>query len=91
MADIAKHVIFSGRVQGVGFRYTARRIAGRYDLGGFVRNLPNGSVEMLVQGSMDDVVNCLRDIEESFTGYIRDTQIEDVAPSRHYDSFSITF
>jgi len=74
MADVAKHVIFLGRVQGVGFRYTARRIVGRYELAGFVRNLPNGTVEMLVQGSIEDVANCLRDIDEAFAGYIRDTQ-----------------
>jgi len=91
MADVAKHVIFSGRVQGVGFRYTARRIAGRYELAGFVRNLPNGTVEMLVQGSIEDVANCLRGIDEAFAGYIRDTQIENVPPNPRYSSFEITF
>ncbi len=91
MADVAKHVIFLGRVQGVGFRFTARRIAGRYELTGFVRNLPNGTVEMLVQGSMNEVANCLRDIDEAFAGYIRDTQIENVPPNTGYGSFQITF
>ena len=41
MDQTAKQVIFRGRVQGVGFRYTARRIAARYDVTGFVRNLPD--------------------------------------------------
>ena len=91
MADVAKHVIFLGRVQGVGFRFTARRIAGRYELAGFVRNLPNGTVEMLVQGSIEDVANCLRDVDEAFAGYIRDTQIENVPPNAGYGSFQITF
>jgi acylphosphatase len=91
VSDIAKHVIFLGRVQGVGFRYTARRIAGRYELAGFVRNLPNGTVEMLVQGSIEDVANCLRDIDEAFAGYIRDMQIENVPPNPRYSTFEITF
>jgi acylphosphatase len=91
MADVAKHVIFLGRVQGVGFRYTARRIAARYELTGFVRNLPNGTVEMLVQGSIEDVANCLRDIDEAFAGYIRDTQTENVPPNARYSTFQIAF
>ena len=91
MADIAKHIIFSGRVQGVGFRFTVRRIAQRYGLAGFVRNLPNGTVEMFVQGGADDVALCLRDIGESFAGYVRDTKIEDASLDARYDGFSIAF
>jgi len=91
MADIAKHIIFSGRVQGVGFRFTARRIAVRYELSGFVRNLPNGTVEMFAQGCADDIDRCLRDINESFAGYIRDAKIEDALPDARYDGFSIAF
>jgi len=49
MADTAKHIVFSGRVQGVGFRFTCHQIARRYELTGFVKNLPDGSVELLIQ------------------------------------------
>jgi acylphosphatase len=91
MADVAKHIIFSGRVQGVGFRFTARRIAGRYELSGFVRNLPNGTVEMFAQGGANDVAQCLRDIGEAFAGYVRDAKIEDALPDARYDGFSIAF
>ena len=41
-------VIFSGRVQGVGFRYTSNQIAWRFDVTGWVKNLPDGSVQMVV-------------------------------------------
>ena len=51
MEQMAKHILFSGQVQGVGFRYTAHRTAGRYNVTGFVRNLPDGDVEMLAQGA----------------------------------------
>ena len=91
MGDVAKHVIFSGRVQGVGFRFTAQRIALRGELKGFVRNLPDGSVEMHVQGHTDDVADCLRDIGESFAGYIRDTRINEAKPDPRLTQFGISF
>jgi len=91
MSTIAKNIVFSGRVQGVGFRFTAQRIALRYELAGFVRNLPAGAVQMLIQGSAGDIDDCLRDISESFTGYIRDTKIEDAAISSEHTGFEIAF
>ena len=91
MDTIAKHVIFIGRVQGVGFRYTAFRIALRHELTGFVRNLPDGSVEMLAQGDPVDIAECLRDIDETFSGYIRETKIQNTTTTEKYDAFNITF
>jgi acylphosphatase len=91
MGQTAKHIIFSGRVQGIGFRFTAFNIANRYELAGFVRNLPDGTVEMLAQGNPDDITNCIRDIQESFIGYITDTKIEDTTPNLQYKTFKITF
>lgn len=88
---IAKHLIFVGRVQGVGFRFTAYHIANRHKLTGFVRNLPDGTVEMLAQGKSEQVDDCIREIQDSFTGYVRDTRIEDVAPDPQYGRFNITF
>ena len=51
MDKIAKQIIFSGRVQGVGFRFVTHRIAQRYDITGQVKNLPDGSVEVVCTGS----------------------------------------
>ena len=87
----AKHIIFKGRVQGVGFRFTTHRIANRHNVTGFVRNLPDGAVEMLAQGAQDDVNECMRDIEEFFTGYIRQVEANDVPADRQYIDFKITF
>lgn len=91
MADIAKHIIFSGRVQGVGFRYTAHRIALRCELSGYVRNLPDGTVEMFAQGHPDDVKDAIADIAESFGRYIRDTKITDANCDPRYRDFTIAF
>jgi len=88
---VAKHMIFIGRVQGVGFRFTAHRIAKRCQLTGFVRNLTDGTVEMLAQGQPEDINDCIRDIEESFAGYLRETKIEEVPLDPRYRNFKITF
>jgi len=91
MSQSAKHITFTGQVQGVGFRFTARDIANRYMLTGLVRNLPNGAVEMIAQGPSDDISDCLRDIKEAFSGYIRETIVEEIPPSPQYTDFKITF
>jgi acylphosphatase len=88
---VAKHIIFTGRVQGVGFRFTAHRVAGRHQLTGYVRNLPNGSVEMLAQGQLEVIDDCIRDIEEEFAGYVRETKIDDIPPDPRHTDFKITF
>lgn len=51
MADVRKHITFYGRVQGVGFRYTAKYLAQSMDLTGWVENEWDGTVTMEVQGS----------------------------------------
>jgi len=88
---VAKHIVFSGRVQGVGFRYTAHRMAGRHRLTGYVRNLPNGTVEMLAQGPAQDIDDCIRDIQDSLAGHVRDVRAVDVPPDPTYTDFRITF
>lgn len=91
MDQIARHVVFKGRVQGVGFRYTVHRIARQYDLSGYVKNMSNGSVEALFQGTETHIAGCMQDIEESFSGYIRETKSADQPVSSHYDDFKIAF
>jgi acylphosphatase len=88
---VAKHIIFTGNVQGVGFRFTAHRIAKLHQIKGYVRNLPDGTVEMLTQGYAEDVDECIEDIKESFAGYIRETRIEELPIEPHYADFKITF
>ncbi|HUV63004.1 MAG TPA: acylphosphatase [Sedimentisphaerales bacterium] len=88
---VAKQIIFVGHVQGVGFRFTAHRMAGRHQLTGFVRNLRDGSVEMVAQGSAGDIEDCIRDIKESFPGYVREVIINDIPPDAKHTDFKITF
>ena len=88
---VARHIIFVGRVQGVGFRFTAHRTANRHQLAGFVRNLSNGSVEMLAQGTSDDIEDCIQDLKEYYPGYIREMNVEEIPPDPQHTDFRITF
>ncbi len=65
----AKKVFYSGRVQGVGFRYTTKQIASGYDVTGTVKNLPDGRVELLASAhDADELEAFLAAIEESNLG-----------------------
>jgi acylphosphatase len=87
----AKHVIFIGRVQGVGFRFTAHRIAQRCQITGFVRNQPDGTVEMHAQGPARDVDDCIKNIKDYFGDYVRETRIQEIPTDPKYKDFRITF
>jgi len=90
MAKVARHIIFRGTVQGVGFRFTAFGIADRLKLEGFVRNLHDGTVEMVVQGPKEDIQSCIEDIAGSFD-YNIETEIKDIQYNPKYCDFKITF
>lgn len=61
---IAKQVIFEGRVQGVGFRYTVKDLSRGFDVCGWVRNLADGSVELQVMGEPAEVESFIKEIAE---------------------------
>ncbi len=63
----------------------------RYELTGFVKNLPRSSVELLIQGHPKNVADCLTDIKESFAAYIRETKAVQLPPNPRYTDFQITF
>jgi acylphosphatase len=87
----AKHIIFKGRVQGVGFRYSSHRIAGQYEMTGYVRNLPDGTVEMLAQGPLIQIDSCIDAIQDYFGGHVRDCQAVEVPVDLRYSDFKIAY
>lgn len=91
MPQIAKQVIFKGRVQGVGFRYTTRNIASRLPVTGYVRNQSDGSVEAVIQGEEQDIQSCLDKIQAQFGNYIRDIDISPMVFNPNLKGFEITF
>jgi acylphosphatase len=62
---------FSGRVQGVGFRYTVKNIALQYDVQGYVRNLPDGRVELVMEGPDEQMKTLLHEVEDRMRPYIQ--------------------
>ena len=91
MPNEQRIVHFSGMVQGVGFRYTACRVAGGYDVTGYVRNLPDGTVECLVEGHDSEIDAFLRELSASMSGHITDrTQQVGVFTGR-YGSFGVKY
>jgi len=89
MAQEQRIVHYWGAVQGVGFRYTACRIAGRYAVAGYVRNLADGRVECLVEGAGDQVEAFLEEVAETMGTFIR-RQTQQAAPcSGRYASFGV--
>lgn len=91
MEQTGKQAIFRGRVQGVGFRYTACRIAEKYELTGVVRNRPDGTVEALMQGREQDIAMCIEEIKDHFGHYIREMTLTEVAVNPRYTDFQITY
>jgi acylphosphatase len=82
---------FTGRVQGVGFRYTAVEIAQRLPVTGYVRNEGDGSVELLAEGPAEAVDRLLVGIRESRLGpLIRNLHTEPYPPTGRYASFSVS-
>jgi acylphosphatase len=65
---------FSGRVQGVGFRYTVQNLAIQYNVGGYVRNTSDGRVELVMEGSDQEMDNLLQEVARKMDEYI--TQLD---------------
>ena len=86
------HVVYGGRVHGVGFRYTAESVALPLKLSGWVRNLPDGRVEVVCEGPE---ARLKRFIDEMRAGpmqtYIREAQVRWEAATGEFDDFHVRF
>ena len=82
-------VYYTGKVQGVGFRYTAKTVAAGYEITGQVRNLPDGRVELIAEGSEEELNayrSALRD--SGLAGFIQEEQVfwcEPMNDMRHFE------
>ena len=72
------HLLISGRVQGVFYRAFTRNIAGSFGLSGWVRNLPDGNVEALIEGDKDDIEQAIQRFRSG-------------PPGAHVDDIEITW
>ena len=84
------HIFYSGRVQGVGFRYTARRVSAGFDVTGIVRNLPDGRVELAAEGTREELEAFRQNIQDSGLGhFIRDEVVTWSDATGEYRGFEI--
>jgi len=86
-----REVLFSGHVQGVGFRYTVCQIASGFDVGGFVRNLPGGNVQLVVEGPSQAIDRLVGDVQTHMGRHIRETQQSRSDATGEFHGFRIRY
>ena len=88
---VAKRVIFEGRVQGVGFRYTVKDLSRGFDVCGWVKNLPDGTVELQVMGEPAEVDSFITEIaeESNVAHHIRNHNVEKIPLLENCSGFRI--
>jgi acylphosphatase len=83
-----KRVLYWGKVQGVGFRYTAFHLAENYPVAGYVRNLLDGQVELVAEGAAADVDRFLQAVAARMAGFIKGHAIAD-EQAQDFERFEI--
>jgi acylphosphatase len=84
-------VYYSGRVQGVGFRYTAKKVATGFDILGTIRNLPDGRVELIAEGLHSELEEFRLAIRDAgLAGFIQDERIGWAGAQNGFRNFEIT-
>lgn len=82
-------VFFTGRVQGVGFRYQALQVAKGFEVSGFVLNLPDGRVQLEAEGAAGEVGEFITAVQERMEGYIRKTEQSASKRAAQFKGFAI--
>jgi len=86
-----RQVYYSGRVQGVGFRYTACSIARKFAVSGYVKNLPDGRVELVAEGKREEIRAMLSAIQAEMGRYIHDVCETPSKATGRFSSFNVRF
>jgi acylphosphatase len=86
---VRRRVRYQGRVQGVGFRATSRRVAEQFQVTGFVRNEPNGTVLLVAEGAGSEVDHFLAAIQTTLGRFVTGHDLRDEPPTGEWDFFEI--
>ncbi len=87
---VLANIFYFGHVQGVGFRFTTERFAKGINLAGWVKNLPDGRVEIMAEGEKDDIITLIEKLDARFEGSIEGKEINYLTPAGKFKNFSIT-
>ncbi|PIQ87762.1 MAG: acylphosphatase [Candidatus Omnitrophica bacterium CG11_big_fil_rev_8_21_14_0_20_43_6] len=85
------HVYYSGRVQGIGFRYTLQDIANYQKVWGWVKNLDDTRVEVVAEADEEVLNSFLQQVNQHFFRYIKDEEVEWLPAGGEFRDFSIKF
>ena len=86
------HAFYSGRVQGVGFRYEAESVAHRMGLTGWVKNLPDGRVEVVCEGPKEKIEQMLSELQDGPLGrHIKKVDCAWETPTNEFNDFCVEF
>jgi acylphosphatase len=88
---VRAHVHFFGAVQGVGFRYTTQRFANTLQLKGWVKNLSDGGVEMVAEGTREQIDNLLYKLDKQFGNKIHRKEVDWLEAKKAFSGFEITY
>ncbi len=91
MKEKRAQIIYSGTVHGVGFRWTVQEIAESMAVTGWVRNCPDGTVEVVCEGSKDEIGILMNKIKKAMGNYIKSSEVEWQKATGEFDTFNIAF
>jgi len=92
MESVRIHALVQGVVQGVGFRYFVLNAARTAGLVGYVKNLRDGSVEILAEGPREELERFARDVSEGpRRGLVKDVQLRWTESTGEFESFEVSF
>lgn len=80
---------FSGHVQGVGFRYTTQNIAMRHNVHGYVKNLPDGRVELVMEGDEREMEDVVKNLSQRMSDYVRHVEARVAPATGEFERFCI--
>ncbi|MEN6405143.1 MAG: acylphosphatase [Thermoguttaceae bacterium] len=84
-----REIYYAGHVQGVGFRYTVRSLAAGFDVTGFVRNLPDGRVQVVVEGQPREIDEFLDSVQREMSHYIQAAHQTTLSATGRFAMFEI--
>ena len=91
LSPIRLTAYYSGRVQGVGFRFTTEAIAASFRVTGYVKNLPDGRVELVAEGAAEELDRFQQAISTRLAGFIRNEHASTAAATGEFNSFGIAY
>jgi acylphosphatase len=91
MEKVSVRIIVKGIVQGVGYRFFTHHSAQSLKLDGFVRNLPNGDVEIEIEGNKEDILRFIGKVKSDSPGYVKGLEIDWDQYRDKFNGFHISF